>query len=117
MSIMADNALWEILEAEAEYSYYLWKPTETRFADKPAVIISMGFGLSPDHKRSEHATVWFGRGIEHWNCKNLKQATIKAEEILTKYPHPIKVVDRKGRLVKTIDKTSSINTKGTEESK
>lgn len=83
---MSEQILWELMEMEAIEKYYLYKEaTEHEFgkyADRPAIIISTGPFVSPDARRTEFYTVWFGQGIAHYNFKNLADAENKVKEIL-----------------------------------
>jgi hypothetical protein len=82
---MSESALWEIVEMEAIEKYYIGNAT------KPAITINTGITASPDAKRGCWYTVYFGNGIAHYNCKNHKQARLKAEEILSHPTHKISV--------------------------
>lgn len=73
---MENNLLWDLMEVEAE-KYFI------NDATLPGIIIASGPFTAPDAKRYEFATVYFGRGIAHWNFKNKAQARLKVKEILT----------------------------------
>jgi hypothetical protein len=75
------------MESEAVEAYYLDRKGFE--AERPGVIITDGMFLSPDAKKGEHFTVWFGQGIGHWNFKTLKDAQAKVAEILSKSREPI----------------------------
>jgi len=90
------NALFDILEHEAEYKYYL--PVNGEFAEEPALIICHGV-FAKLGKTSW--TVYFGRGIADWTFGTLREAQAKVLEIISKMRKPItkvKQVDRRGRI-------------------
>ena len=87
---MTEKVLWELMEMEAVEKYYIDRPLRFR-AELPGIFISSGMFRSPDAKRTENYTVWFGRGIAHWNFTSLRKARIKAKEILDTANVPIKV--------------------------
>ena len=101
---MTEQVLWELMEMEAVEKCYLYKEaTEHEFgkyADKPAIIISSGPFVSPDAKRTEFFTVWFGQGIAYYNFKNLVSAEKKLKEILAsaKAGMQAKIEHRNGRI-------------------
>jgi len=97
---MSEQILWEIMDMEAVEKCYLYKSAEEKYAEKPAIIISSGPFVSPDAKRREFYTVWFGQGIAHYNVNNLAQADRKLREILStaKVGMQAKIVHRTGRI-------------------
>ena len=87
---MSENTLlWELMEMEAVERYYLDRPKEGVRAELPGIIITNAMFRAPDAKNLEHFTVWFGRGIAHWNCKNMTKARAKVQEILKTANKPI----------------------------
>jgi len=73
---------WELMEAEAVEKCYLYNEQESRYADRPAIIISSGPFVSPDAKKLEFFTVWFGQGIAHYNFKHLTDAEQQMKAIV-----------------------------------
>ena len=91
--------VWELMEMEAVEKYYLNRPDEGFYAEKPGILIVTGPFVAPDAKRCEFFTVWFGQDIGHWNFRTLPQARAKVREILAAANRPLQVVieDRKGK--------------------
>lgn len=87
---MSEQALWDIVEMEAIEKYYLWKDSEHRFAEKPAITLNTGFTAVG----KERYTLYFGNGIAHWNFTSVPKAHLKVGEILK--GKKAKVVTRKG---------------------
>ena len=97
MSALSE-ALFDVLDGEANHKYFLWKTDEGTWAKFPAIIICSG----PFAKLGIHSwSVYFGRGIADWTVKNEKQARMLAMEILEKSkierPFRVKHVFRSGR--------------------
>lgn len=79
MSSYQQELLFDLIESEADVLYYI------RDAEFPALVITQSpVGHFP-RKRGDRYTLWFGRGIERWSFKTLKEAEAKAEEILNHY--------------------------------
>jgi len=97
---MSEQILWELMEMEAIEKCYLYKAVEQTYADLPAIIISTGPFVSPDAKRTEFFTVWFGQGIAHYNFKHLVAAENKVKEILAtaRTGQQAKIEHRNGRI-------------------
>ena len=92
------DALFDVLEGEAEDKYFLWKDNESRWAEMPAIIIGSG----PFAKLGLHSyTVYFGRGLADWTFKTHHEAEAKALEVLESAksvkPFKVKHVSHKGR--------------------
>ena len=87
---MSEQALWDIVEMEAIEKYYLWKDSEHRFAEKPAITLNSGFTAVG----KERYTLYFGNGLGHWNFTSVMKAHRKVGELLK--GRKAKVVTRKG---------------------
>jgi len=96
---MSEQVLWELMEMEAVEKCYLYNEQESKYAEKPAIIISSGPFVSPDAKKLEFYTVWFGQGIAHYNFKHLTDAERQMKAILsTSTKHRLaKIEHRNGR--------------------
>ena len=86
MNTAKETALWEILESEAPVRLYFDR--EGFEAGGPGIIITGGLGHLPK-KRSDHYTVWFGRGLGRECFKTFKDACNHALDIMEKANRPI----------------------------
>jgi hypothetical protein len=89
---LSEQALWDIVEMEAIEKYYLWKDSEQKFAEKPAITLNTGF----TSVGKERYTLYFGNGLGHWGFTSVPKAHLKVGEILK--GKKAKVVDRKGKV-------------------
>jgi len=97
---MSEKILWETMEMEAVEKCYLYNEEQGKYAESPAIIISSGPFVSPDAKKTEFFTVWFGQGIAHYNYKHLIDAERQMKAILsTSEKHrQAKIEHRNGKL-------------------
>jgi hypothetical protein len=83
---MLSDALFDILESEADDKYYLPNVEGEGWSKKPAFIICSG----PYAKLGKSSwTVYMGRGIADWTFKTQKQAQVKVFEVISKAKKPI----------------------------
>ena len=70
------NVLFDLMVSEAKRKYIIGEH------ELPAITINNKYLLSPDAKKDEKYTVYFGGNVAHYNAKTLKEAEKIAEGIL-----------------------------------
>lgn len=92
------EALFDILESEADYKYYLWIAEESKWAEEPAFLICSG-AFAKWGKRSH--TVYFGNGLADWTFKTEKETKDKVFSAISKAKtkfEKVKQVNHKGKV-------------------
>ena len=92
------NALFDILESEADYKYYLPNIDDNGFAAEPAFIICTG---QFSKMGTKSWTVYMGRGLMDWTVKTEKEAKAQVLQAISKSKRPIaqvKQINRKDKI-------------------